>query len=165
MPTPTRRSSRGSWIAAVVAVLVIAGATVGIIALSGSKSDTTAPPTSTAPSFALTQTYPSLVVTTDTAKAADKADAQKVVDSWVTAINARDEDGMRSSMCSVNGSMDVLEIASSVEEGTMKATGVTISGSQGQVALAFTNAAGKQTTGAVPLTRESSMWKICFSRS
>lgn len=143
-------------------MLVIAGVTVGIIAYTGGHT-TTQPQTSAPPppSFALTRTYPSLDVSTDPAKAQDQAAAKKVADDWADAINARDEDGLRSTMCSANGSLDLTALARQIDSGTMKVTAVTVSGEKGLATISFSSD-GKDSEGGVPLLQESGDWKICL---
>lgn len=143
-------------------MLVIAGVTVGIIAFTGGK-DTAKPQPSVPPppSFALTRTYPSLDVSTDPAKAQDQAAAKKVADDWADAINARDEDGLRSTMCSANGSLNLTGLAGQIDSGTMKVTAVSVSDDKGLATISFSSA-GKDSEGGVPLLQESGDWKVCL---
>ncbi|MEJ7649559.1 MAG: hypothetical protein WKF57_11080 [Nakamurella sp.] len=160
-PVPSAPSRRGPWIAAVLAVLVIAAVTVGIIVFT--SKDTTAPPQQSVPppSFALTRTYPSLVVSTDPAKAQEQAAAKEVADDWAKAINDRDEDGLRSTLCSANASMNLSALAEQIDAGTMEVTSVAVSGDAGLANIAFSSE-GKDSEGGVPLVQESGDWKICL---
>ncbi|WP_353651190.1 hypothetical protein ABLG96_10065 [Nakamurella sp. A5-74] len=157
---PSAPSRRGPWIAAVLAVLVIAAVTVGIIVFTAKDA---APPQQSVPppSFALTRTYPSLVVSTDPAKAHEQAAAKEVADDWAKAINDRDEDGLRSTMCSANASMNLSALAEQIDAGTMEVTSVAVSGADGLANIAFATD-GKDSEGGVPLAQESGDWKICL---